>query len=171
MDLFHVSEESEIERFEPRPPPSPDSGISYPAVFAIGDNLLHNYLLPRDCPRVTFYAGPETSEADRQRFHFSAQHVVAVESSWLARIRATMLYCYRLPLDTFTCIDEVASYYASRSAVIPLSVWQVDDVLKALLDRDVELRFVKSLWPLHDAVAASSLQFSMIRMRNAAPRE
>jgi hypothetical protein len=26
------------------------------------------------------------------------------------------------------------------------------------------------VWHLHDAVAASSLRFSMIRMRNAAPR-
>jgi hypothetical protein len=39
-----------------------------------------------------------------------------------------------------------------------------------LLRRGVELRFVPSLWPLHDAVAASSLRFSIIRMRNALPR-
>ena len=33
--------------------------------------------------------------------------------------------------------------------------------------RDVELRVTPSLWPLHDAVIASTLQFSCIRMRNA----
>lgn len=32
------------------------------------------------------------------------------------------------------------------------------------------LRVVPSLWPLHDAVVVSTLQFSMIRMRNAQSR-
>jgi hypothetical protein len=36
--------------------------------------------------------------------------------------------------------------------------------------REVELRFVPDLWPLGDAVFASTLQFSLIRMRNAALR-
>lgn len=31
-------------------------------------------------------------------------------------------------------------------------------------------RALPSLWELHDAVAASTLVFSMIRMRNAEPR-
>jgi Family of unknown function (DUF6886) len=32
------------------------------------------------------------------------------------------------------------------------------------------LRVMPSLWQLHDAVVASTLQFSIIRMRNAQPR-
>jgi hypothetical protein len=36
--------------------------------------------------------------------------------------------------------------------------------------RGAEVRLVESLWPLHDAVAASTLEFSMIRMRNAKQR-
>jgi hypothetical protein len=43
-------------------------------------------------------------------------------------------------------------------------------VLHALRSRRVELRLMPNLWSLHDAVASSTLQFSMIRMRNAAPR-
>jgi hypothetical protein len=35
--------------------------------------------------------------------------------------------------------------------------------------RGVELRVLPTLWPLRDAVLESSLQFSMIRMRNATP--
>ena len=38
------------------------------------------------------------------------------------------------------------------------------------MKRDVELRFVPNLWPLRDAVVASTLQFSLIRMRNALSR-
>jgi hypothetical protein len=43
-------------------------------------------------------------------------------------------------------------------------------VLQALTARGVEVRILPSLWSLHDAVAKSTLQFSMIRMRNARPR-
>ncbi|HEX4795897.1 MAG TPA: hypothetical protein VH370_19065, partial [Humisphaera sp.] len=170
--LFHVSEEPGIQRFKPRPAPSPDSGVKGLAVFAIEDRLLHNYLLPRDCPRGTFYADSRTSPDDRRRFMgcTAARHVVAIESRWLKQIAQTTLYCYELPPATFRCIDESAGYYASDSCVVPKSVRVVDDILAALLERDVELRVVRTLWPLHDAVAESTLCFSMIRMRNAQMR-
>ena len=61
--LFHVSEELGIERFEPRPSPSADE----PVVWAIDADRLRNYLLPRDCPRVTYYAGRATAAADVER--------------------------------------------------------------------------------------------------------
>jgi hypothetical protein len=35
--------------------------------------------------------------------------------------------------------------------------------------RNVELRITPSLWPLRDAVAGSTLEFSISRMRNAQP--
>jgi hypothetical protein len=53
--LFHVSEDSGIERFEPRPSRYADE----PVVWAIDADRLRNYLLPRQCPRVTYYAGHE----------------------------------------------------------------------------------------------------------------
>jgi hypothetical protein len=52
--LFHVSEQANIGRFDPRP----SEFASVPVVWAIDDARLRNYLVPRDCPRVTFYAGP-----------------------------------------------------------------------------------------------------------------
>jgi hypothetical protein len=39
-----------------------------------------------------------------------------------------------------------------------------------LLSRRVDLRVLPNLWPLHDGLVASTLQFSHIRMRNALPR-
>lgn len=141
-------------------------------VWAIAERLLHNYLLPRDCPRVTFYAGPRTSAADRGRFlgTSSAAHVVAVESRWLHRIRSTRLWLYELPAETFSETDAGAGYHVSASAVDCIAATEVADLLDALVTRDIELRVLPDLWPLRDAVAASSLAFSMIRMRNAAPR-
>ena len=52
----------------------------------------------------------------------------------------------------------------------PVRVEVFDDLVGELRKRGAELRLVPNLWPLRDAVVASSLQFSMIRMRNALPR-
>jgi Family of unknown function (DUF6886) len=46
----------------------------------------------------------------------------------------------------------------------------VEQPISELERRGVRLRLVPDLWPLRDAVVASSLQFSIIRMRNALPR-
>jgi hypothetical protein len=164
--LCHVSEEYGIERFEPRP----SQYTGEPVVWAIDSARLRNYLLPRDCPRVTYYAGRDTTAADLERFLGASPAVIAVESAWLDRLRSCRLYCYQVPPETFVCIDECAGYFVSRAAVEPVGVQAYDDLLAALLGAGVELRFVPNLWSLRDAVATSTLQFSLIRMRNAAPR-
>ena len=46
----------------------------------------------------------------------------------------------------------------------------VENPVSELLTRGVDLRVLSNLWSLRDAVVASSLQFSIIRMRNAQPR-
>ena len=76
--LYHVSEEAGITRFEPRPAVN----LDYPVVWAVHEDRLRNYLLPRDCPRVTFFAGPETTPQDIERFLGSSPAVVAIESLW-----------------------------------------------------------------------------------------
>ena len=164
--LFHVSEEPGIERFEPRPSQYTDE----PVVWAVDADRLRNYLLPRECPRVTYYAGRETTAADAERFLGTSPAVIAVESAWLERLRSCRLYRYRLPPETFDCLDECAGYFVSRRPVVPEQVQVVDDLLAALLEHGVELRFVPNLWPLRDAVVSSTLRFSLIRMRNALPR-
>jgi len=165
--LFHISEEPGIKRFEPRPSKFVDDRV----VWAISADRLCNYLVPRECPRVTYYAGRETNSADVERFLGSSPAVVAVESGWMERLRSCRLYCYHLPSETFQCSDECAGYFVSREAVVPAAVELIEDAIAELLNRGVELRFVPSLWPLRDAMVESSLQFSIIRMRNAAPRE
>src|SRR5262245_33710332 len=74
--LFHVSEGPGIERFEPRPSSYTDD----PVVWAIDAARLRNYLVPRECPRVTYYAGPETTADDVQRFLGSSPAVIAEKS-------------------------------------------------------------------------------------------
>jgi hypothetical protein len=164
--FFHVSEEPGIERFEPRVA----AGGGEPVVWAIDANRLRNYLVPRDCPRVTYYAGSNTNSGDVERFLGSSTAVVAIEHRWLERLRSCRLYCYGLSSETFRCIDECAGYFVSRVPVVPTCVEVIDDPIGELSRRGVELRILPTLWPLRDAVVASSLQFSIIRMRNALTR-
>jgi len=165
--LFHVSEQAGIEIFETRW--SEIAGRE--VVWAIDEDRLCNYLVPRECPRVTFYAGPQTASADVERFLGKSRAVIAVESGWFEQLRDSQLFCYHLPPDSFECFDECAGYFVSSSPVVPARVEVLSDLIGHLLKRGVELRFVPSLWPLRDAVVASTLQFSLIRMRDAQPRE
>jgi hypothetical protein len=171
--LFHISENGGLVRFEPRSPPSTDAGVSGQVVWAIDEQHLPNYLLPRDCPRVTFCASERTTAEDRAKFlaHSTARRIVAVESAWLQRIRSCRLFLYDLPDDAFELADTSAGYWIARTAVAPSGVIEISDTLGEMLTRDVELRLLPNLWLLHDAVVASTLDFSIIRMRNARPRE
>lgn len=164
--LFHVSEEHSIDRFEPRE----SEGTRDTVVWAIDADRLRNYLVPRECPRVTYYAGCATTDADRERFLGTSTAVVAIEREWFERLLACRLYCYHLPPQTFECIDDCAGYFVSRLPVAPAYVEVMDSPISELLRRGVELRLMPNLWPLRDAVVASSLQFSIIRMRNAQER-
>jgi hypothetical protein len=167
--FFHVSENSGIERFEPRDVEGSD-GASERLVWAIDADRLRNYLVPRDCPRVTYYADADTSRDDVERFLGSSTAVVAIEHAWWERVRSARLYCYRLPPDTFEPRDPCAGYYVSRTPVAPIDVRVIDDCLGELIARGVEVRLLPNLWRLHDVVVASTLQFSIIRMRNALSR-
>ena len=167
--LFHISEEPGIEIFEPRPSPSFFAEITGDVVFAIGDRLLHNYLLSRDCPRVTYYQTDKTTPEDKEKFfgESTADFVIIAESAWYERIKNTTLYCYQLPGADFTLLDECAGYYISYQPATPLDVRPVTDILAELLSRNVELRFTPSLINIAGAVSKSSLNFSIIRLRNA----
>jgi len=165
--IFHVSETPSIDRFTPR---VGTDGVA--RVWAIDDVRLHNYLLPRDCPRVTYFAADTTTAEDRARFFSSdaRESVVAIERDWLPRVRATRLYLYELPIAAFSSHDAIAGYFTSTRSVAPVGCERVDDVLAHLLARPIELRVLGNLWRLRDAVVASSLGFSIIRMTNAAAR-
>jgi len=164
--LYHVSEESEISRFEPRRA----EGVDHPVVWAVDGEKLRNYLLPRDCPRVTFFAGERTQSEDVSQFLGSSSAVVAFESAWLERVRQTRLFCYHLPVESFKCVDACAGYFHSLESVAPERVEIVEDLLGALTSRGVEIRVLPSLWELRDAVVGSTLSYSIIRMRNAGLR-
>ncbi len=167
--LFHISEDPAIKKFVPRPSPSHFDKIEGDVVFAITHQLLHNYLLPRDCPRVCFYARADSDPADIEKFigPAGARYVIALESKWLPVIRKTTMYCYELPAPAFTLLDECAGYYISYEPVAPLSVQPVSDLLAELAQRRTDVRFLETLRPLAEMITKSTLNYSLIRMRNA----
>jgi len=174
--LFHFSEDPTIARFEPRSLPPRNDPYSAPRpaeplVWAIDEAHAPLYFFPRDCPRAAFWAGPDTTPDDHARFlgHTAAARVIAIEGSWLDRVRYARLYVYRLPPAGFVPHDENAGNWVVREAVTPLAVEPAGDLLARLVAAGVELRVTPSLWPLRHALVASSLEFSMVRLRNARP--
>jgi hypothetical protein len=168
--IFHVSARPDIERFEPRPHASwPDLSAR---VWAVEERMLHTFLVPRDCPRITWYALPTSTDEDVERYLGGdrLRHVVRVEDAWMDRIADATLYLYDLPPAPFTSFDPGAGYWTSEVAVAPRAVREVPDLPAALTQRRVDFAALPNLWALHDAVAASTLQFSMVRMRFAQPR-
>lgn len=95
--LSHVSEEPDIVRFEPRASEYAGGTV----VWAVEEERLCNYLVPRECPRVTSYAGADATVADVERLLGSSPAVVAIESGWLEPARSTRLYCYYMPPESF----------------------------------------------------------------------
>ncbi len=166
--LYHVSEEPGIEVFEPRF----SELVGNPVVWAVDEEHLCNYLFPRDCPRVCYRAGSQTSETDIGLFlpDSPSDIVIAIEEAWLDRAAAAKLYAYLFDSETFELADAVAGYFTSDQTVVPSGCLEFDTPLNDLASWSVYLRVLGSLWELRDAVVASTLDYSIIRMRNAAPR-
>jgi hypothetical protein len=169
--LFHVSEEADISEFKPRVPARDDLDKSKGLVWAINEQCLPNFLTPRNCPRVAFHACDATNQHDMARFFSSSsRHCVAIEHAWLDRMLNTSLFIYEFDAANFYLQDQSAGYYVSEKTEKPLSVIRIDDLFSELSKRDVEVRLLSNLWALGDAVQKSTLNWSLCRMRNAAPR-
>lgn len=163
--LFHVSEDGPFDGLQPRPAPPGSSLEGEAVVWAVDEEHLPNYLLPRDCPRVCWLSAAHVDAGTGRR-----RRTIAVEQEWLPRLRHAALCVHELEPDSFEPFDATAGYWVSRAAAIVRSVTTVADCVTALARHGVALRVTRSLWPYVDAVTARGGEFSVIRMRNAAPR-
>jgi hypothetical protein len=166
--LWHVSEDDSIRRFEPHR--SQTATEDEPLVWAVDTRHLPFYWFPRQCPRATFWAGPDTSADDAGRFLHGASRVHAIEGGWLDAMRSARVLAYRLPEAPFAPHPDVGGYWIAREPVVPLEVDELTDLLGLHERAGIELRLVPNVWPLWDRVVASSLDFSGVRLRNAQPR-
>jgi Family of unknown function (DUF6886) len=154
--LWHVSEDDSIRRFEPR------AG----KVWAIDTRHLPLYWFPRECPRATFWANSGTSrdDADAWLGGNRSRRVHVVEPAWVERMRSTGVVAYRLPAETFAPWDR---FWISGRAVEPLELVELGDLVDRHDAAGIELRTDDRLLSLWERVAASTLDFSGIRLRNA----
>jgi len=167
MRLFHVSEEPDITRFEPRLP-TRDVGKDVGLVWAVDEARLPNFLTPRNCPRVAYHANKQTTESDLNHFFTStSRHCVIVENTWFSTIAKTTLFVYEFDPKNFCLLDDVAGYYVSEHIETPVHIRRVEDVFAEHFARDVELRFVNNLWQMAERVQKSTLGWSLCRMRYA----
>lgn len=166
--LFHISEEKDISLFVPRKPSRADMQASPPLVWAINEECIPNFLTPRNCPRVTYYATEKTSAAERARFFSShSNHVVAIENEWYKQMCETALYLYEFNPEAFYLQDAVAGYYVSETAQKPIAKTVVTDLFFELFRRNIEVRILPELITLKNQVLLSGLPYSLCRMANA----
>lgn len=173
MRLFHVSEDSDIQIFEPRIPYRSDIDHSKGLIWAITEACLPNFLTPRDCPRVAYYATNKTKKEDITEQHFSSStinYVVAIENKWFEVMRNTTLYIYEFDTTQFYLQDEVAGYYVSEIAQVPINKIVVTDLFTELFKRNIELRVLDHLWDIGEKIKKTSLNWSLCRMGFAQAR-
>ncbi len=167
--VLHFSEDPTIARFHPHVAATAREPEAY--VWAVDADQAPAYWFPRQCPRVLAWAGPETTTSDRERIlgPGGGDRVHAIEYGWLDRLRTTRLYAYRLPAGPFRPFGE--PYPHAMVAETPVDPLGRPEAVGDLLDRHaaagIQLRVLPELWGFFAAVAASTLRFSGIRMRNA----
>ena len=156
-------------RFEPRVP----SAGGNPVVWAIDEEHLPNYLLPRDCPRVTFFVAESTSAEDAERFLLgsSASRVVAIESGWLKKVSSASLVRYGFASRGFVLQDAVAGYHVSSNPVKPLEEVKMMDLIGTLAGLGVELRVMPSLWEVGRGSSIRRLGFRSSGCATPDPRQ
>ena len=166
--LWHVSGDPGIAVFSPHR--AATAVGDEPLVWAIDTRHLPLYWFPRDCPRGTFWADAGTTHDDIDRFLAGDRHarVHAIEPPWEERLPDARLYAYRLPEDGFEPYEPAGGYWVSRKTVETLEVQPLGDLVRLHRDAGIELRVVPRLLELWDDVIASTLEFSGIRLRNAA---
>jgi hypothetical protein len=170
--VLHFSEDPTITSFAPHVAVTAQEAEAY--VWAVNAEQAPSYWFPRACPRVMAWPVPSTTADDLDRVlgPGGGNRVHAIEYAWLDRLRTTRLYAYRLPAGPFRPFGGPQPHaMVSVEPVTPLgSPEPVGDLLALHAAAGIQLRVLPNLWPFFDAVAESSLQFSGIRLRNAASR-
>jgi hypothetical protein len=170
--VLHFSEDPTITRFVPHVAATAEQREAY--VWAVDAERAPDYWFPRQCPRAMAWAVEGTTPADHDRIlgPGGGERVHAIEYRWLSAMSTVTLYAYRLPAGAFRpfSADDPHAHVATEP-VVPLGPAEpVGDLLRLHEEAGIQLRVLPNLWPFWEAVIVSTLGFSGIRLRNAAPR-
>jgi len=179
-EVLHFSEDPTITEFVPHVAASARVPDAY--VWAVDAQRSPAYWFPRQCPRVLAWAGAGSTGSDVARIigPYGGPRVHAVEYAWLERMRSVRLYAYRFPAALFRPFTEPEparrfgepepSAHVAGVPMRPLGPPEPVGNLFALHDEaGIELRVLPELWTFWEAVKASTLGFSGIRLSNARP--
>lgn len=168
-EVLHFSEDPAITAFRPHRAPTAKPSVAY--VWAVDGYSAPAYWFPRQCPRAMAWRTPASAEDDVERIlgPGGGDREHAIEYRWLDRIRDVRLYAYRLPSAPFAPIGEPVPYaQVATTTVRPLGPPEpVLDLLALHESAGIQLRVLPALGALWEAVIASTLGFSGIRLRNA----
>lgn len=168
MQLFHFSNEPNIEIFRPRVKHNRQD--MPPVVWAIDQEHEFTFYFPRDCPRIVVTRTDDMSEEDQAKFFglSSANIIITVETHWYKTINEATIYRYTFPGESFKLFDETAGYYISEETIKPEEMKPLNNLIERLIDLNVEVRFTPSLHPLREAILQSTIQdFGIHRFGNA----
>ena len=82
-------------------------------------------------------------------------------------MKDTTLYLYEFDISNFELQDEIAGYYVSKVPQIPKAKHQISNLFSELLTRNIVVRIVDDLWDIVDKIQSSTLNWSLIKMKNA----
>jgi len=171
--VLHFSEDPRISRFAPHT--AATARQAEPYVWAVDRDNAPSYWFPRQCPRAMAWATTKTTDRDRSLIlgPGGGTRVHAVEYGWLEAMRTVELYAYRFDAADFRPFGDPDAPHAhvSEQTVVPLGPAQRVPSLFALHEEaGIQLRVLPHLGAFWDAVIASTLGFSGIRLRDDAPR-
>ncbi|MFN2496109.1 MAG: DUF6886 family protein [Pseudonocardiaceae bacterium] len=167
--VLHFSEDPTITRFVPHV--AATARQSEACVWAVDHDRAPDYWFPRDCPRAMAWTLPTTSAGDAERIlgPGGGNRVHGIEYDCVDKLLSVRLFAYRLPADRFQPFGQPMPHaMVATEPVEPLGPPEpVGDLLRLHADAGIELRVLDNLWQFWDAVTASTLGFSGIRLRNA----
>ena len=173
MQLFHFSDNPNIDVFVPRPVriaakrPIGLEWLNGPLVWAIQDSYEAMYLFPRECPRILLWRTPKTTEEDYQLWWkgSTAKFLVYIEEAWLNQVNTATIYRYNLPIEAFVSLED-AGMWVAKTEVTPIGLDTLTQLPKEYQKGHIEVRTLDNLLPLK-GVWQTSIHASGIRLRNA----
>ncbi len=168
-EVLHFSEDPDIDEFLPHIARTAAEPTAY--VWAVDAAHAPSYWFPRQCPRAMAWVTSTTTKADRMRIlgRYS-RRVHMIEYAWLHRMQTIHLFAYRFDAAEFTPYgnDHDPHAFVAQQPVRPLGPAEpVGDLLALHEQAGIELRLATDLWPWWEAVIATTVGFSGIRLRNA----
>jgi hypothetical protein len=168
MRLFHISEEAGIEAFQPRPASEAWPELEGRYVWAIEEELLTNYLFPRDCPRVCLRATDASDPAHVDSLMAGDRSpLILLDERWRQSVNRAKLFLHEFCPNDFKLLHKCAGYWVSEETQYPIRTETVDDALAQIREAGVRVQFRTDLETIVREVAKSSLRFSIIKMNNA----